>query len=164
MSEQFSDPRKLIDELRKLTRAYVSLLETGRDRIIAHGGTCDSVEEMERGDPALSRAKMAIDGAEIELRHASVFPAQRASELLEDVENLRHMLGATYPNKQREWGYRNYYCANLGDKSMERLEQAGLVIKGRVSSDQAYYHATETGCKLAGLDARQIRRALSRDE
>jgi len=163
MNERFSDPRKLIDELRKLTRAYVSLLETGRDRILMHGGTCDSVEDMERGDPALSRARMAIDGAEIELRHAPAPSAQRGAELLEDVENLRHMLGATYPNKQREWGYRNYYCANLGNKSMERLEQAGLVIKGRVSGDQAYYHATEAGCKTAGLDARQIRRALNRD-
>ena len=162
MSESFSDPRKLIDELRKLSRAYVSLLETGRDRILMHGGTCDTVEEMERGDPALNRVKVAIEAAEIELRNEPT-KEQRGAFLLEDVENLRHMLGATYPNKQREWGYRNYYCANLGNKSMERLEQAGLVIKGRVSGNQAYYHATETGCKTAGLDARQTRRALNRD-
>lgn len=162
MNRKFSDPHELIAEIRKLIRAYVSLLETGRDRIIMHGGSCDSVEEMERGDPYLTSAKIAIDAAEVELRNAAP-PPQCGAELLEDVENLRHMLGATYPNKQREWGYRNYYCANLGDKSMERLEQAGLVIKGRVSGDQAYYHATELGCKTAGLDARQIRRALNRD-
>jgi len=45
---------------KKLIRAYVNLLETGRDRIISHGGTCDSVEQMEASDPALREAREAI--------------------------------------------------------------------------------------------------------
>jgi hypothetical protein len=45
---------------KKLIRAYINLLETGRDRIISHGGTCDSVEQMEASDPALREAREAI--------------------------------------------------------------------------------------------------------
>ena len=48
-------------ELRHLYRAYVSLLEIGRDRIIGLGGTCDPVDVMEAGDPALRRARAAIE-------------------------------------------------------------------------------------------------------
>jgi len=39
--------------LMRLYRAYVNTLETGRDRIVTLGGTCDPVEVMERSDPAL---------------------------------------------------------------------------------------------------------------
>lgn len=45
------------DELRRLYAAYVRLLEIGRDRIIAAGGTCDPVDVMENGDPALVRVR-----------------------------------------------------------------------------------------------------------
>jgi len=65
----FSDPRMLIAELKKLSRAYVRLLEAGKDRIESYGGTCDSVEQMERGDPHLNAARIAIEAAEIELRN-----------------------------------------------------------------------------------------------
>ena len=50
----------LLAELKTLRRAYVSLLETGRDRIIQHGGQCDSVEVMEAADPYLKSSKSAI--------------------------------------------------------------------------------------------------------
>lgn len=43
--------------LKKLDRAYVLLLECARDQIIALGGTCDSVEQMERGDTHLADAR-----------------------------------------------------------------------------------------------------------
>ena len=43
---------------------------------------------------------------------------QRAVEMIEDIDNLRHMLGARPTDSKRDWGYRNYYCANLGDESM----------------------------------------------
>ena len=39
--------------LKRLYRAYVNTLETGRDRIVMLGGTCDPVDVMERSDPAL---------------------------------------------------------------------------------------------------------------
>lgn len=46
--------------LHELTKAYVNLLEVGRDRITSLGGTCDSVEQMETGDPALIAAKTLL--------------------------------------------------------------------------------------------------------
>ena len=45
-----------------LYRAYVLLLESGRDRIVALGGSCDAVDKMEEGDPALIVARAAIRG------------------------------------------------------------------------------------------------------
>lgn len=46
--------------LKDLSRAYVNLLEVGRDRITSLGGECDSVEKMESGDPALIAAKAVL--------------------------------------------------------------------------------------------------------
>jgi hypothetical protein len=92
----------------------------------------------------------------------SAEPSKRAAEVVEDMDNLRHMLGAKSTDKMRDWGYRNYYCANVGDKSMERLAQQGLVQKGAASKDQAYWHATEAGCKAIGFTAKQIKKAFSR--
>lgn len=51
---------ELLDELKALRRAYVNLLESGRDRIIDLGGTCDPVDVMERNDPALRSSFAAI--------------------------------------------------------------------------------------------------------
>ena len=55
---------RLREEMSALYRAYVRLLEAGRDRIIDHGGTCDPVDRMEEGDPALIRARAVLGGAE----------------------------------------------------------------------------------------------------
>jgi hypothetical protein len=55
---------KLLDELKKLYRAYVLLLENGRDRIIMLGGKCDDVQTMEEGGIALRRARDVIAEAE----------------------------------------------------------------------------------------------------
>ena len=46
--------------LKRLYHAYVSLLETGRDRIVSLGGDCDPVDVMERSDPALIEARSAL--------------------------------------------------------------------------------------------------------
>lgn len=46
--------------LRRLMTDYVGLLEKGRDRIIDLGGTCDPVDVMEAGDPALRSARVAL--------------------------------------------------------------------------------------------------------
>jgi hypothetical protein len=78
-----------------------------------------------------------------------------------DLDNLTHMLGAQSHIPKRDWGYRNFYAASLGDvPNMEKLIAAGLVIKGRKYCDSHYYHATEKGCKQAGLNQKQIIRAL----
>ena len=50
-----------VKALRSLYRAYVSLLETGRELIVMRGGTCDSVDVMEKGDPALREARQAME-------------------------------------------------------------------------------------------------------
>lgn len=46
--------------LQELSRAYVRLLEAGRDRITFLGGDCDTVEKMETGDPYLIAARSVI--------------------------------------------------------------------------------------------------------
>jgi hypothetical protein len=80
-----------------------------------------------------------------------------ANHLLEDLDNLRHMLGAK--GRVRDYGYRNYY--NTSDagpdvESMKRLQELGFVEPGRPN----YWHATKAGCKAIGFNAKQIRNAL----
>lgn len=54
----------LLDHLKAMNRAYVNLLETGRDRILQSGGACDPVDVMEATDPFLRASKAAIAKAE----------------------------------------------------------------------------------------------------
>lgn len=57
---------ELIDDRKALYRAYVRLLESGRDRIRELGGGCDPVDVMKAGDPVLIRSRELsdrIDGA-----------------------------------------------------------------------------------------------------
>jgi len=69
----------------------------------------------------------------------------------EDLENLRHMLGVSERNRR---GYRNYFVAGGDDvASMERLREAGLVVKNeryRLSPEPCY-HATLAGAQAIGL-------------
>ena len=58
--QQVGGPSDTAAALRDLYRGYVRLLESGRDRIIDFGGECDSLEVMEKGDPALIHARAAI--------------------------------------------------------------------------------------------------------
>lgn len=51
------------EALRRLIRAYVRLLEAGRDLIIDHGGQCDPVDVMERSDPFLAEARATLAAA-----------------------------------------------------------------------------------------------------
>lgn len=68
-----------------------------------------------------------------------------------DFENLRHMLGVS---ERQPRGYRNYFVAGGKDvESMERLREAGLVVKNErygLSADPCY-HATIEGAKVIGL-------------
>jgi hypothetical protein len=52
---------RLRAEIGYLDKAYVNLLEAGRDKIIDLGGDCDPVEVMEKADPALRRARAALN-------------------------------------------------------------------------------------------------------
>ena len=78
--------------------------------------------------------------------------------LKEDLDNLKHMLGMNYSKKC--WGYRNYYVSNIDDDSMHKLVRMGYVTQSRQSELFSYYHATEQGCIVAGLNKRQIKKAL----
>ena len=48
---------ELAQGLKSLYLAYVGSLETARDIIVSLGRDCDSVDTMERGDPALCKAR-----------------------------------------------------------------------------------------------------------
>lgn len=54
----------LLTALKGLYRAYVVLLENGRDRIVSLGGQCDIVTVMEDNDPVLIRVRAVIAQAE----------------------------------------------------------------------------------------------------
>lgn len=62
---------ELLKALKDLSRAYVRLLESGRDRIKALGGDCDPVDVMERADRYLIQAKEAIARAENPSAHVA---------------------------------------------------------------------------------------------
>ena len=51
---------ELVHALRRLDRAYVRLLENGRDRITFLGGQCDSVPVMEAQDIELEAARATL--------------------------------------------------------------------------------------------------------
>jgi hypothetical protein len=79
----------------------------------------------------------------------------------EDLEILRHMLGATPHHPVARWGFRNEYLVNRRDRpSMERLWAAGFVRPGRALLQLQYFHATDTGARLAGLSAKRAAVAL----
>ncbi|WP_134709537.1 hypothetical protein [Stenotrophomonas maltophilia] len=50
-----------LDDFKALYRAYVRLLESGRDRIRDLGGTCDPVDVMEANDVDLQAARRVLD-------------------------------------------------------------------------------------------------------
>lgn len=56
-------PAQAVDlgDFKALYRAYVRLLESGRDRIRDLGGTCDPVDVMEANDVDLQAARRVID-------------------------------------------------------------------------------------------------------
>jgi hypothetical protein len=83
----------------------------------------------------------------------------------DDYKNLSHMLGAVEGRwPKSKWGWRNYYCAGTGAQaSMQRLVDAGMVRRGGQSignDGSVYFHATQHGCKMMGLDHAGIKRAM----
>lgn len=79
------------------------------------------------------------------------------SNEVKDMEILRHMLGIGSHIPRSQHGFRNYFNAEPGHNdmpSLERLVERGLVKQNQLRPD--YWHATEDGAKVAGLDAKQI--------
>lgn len=84
-----------------------------------------------------------------------------SAELAEDMDNLRHMLGASIDSPKKQWGYRNHFATQADDASMVRLLALGLVRRGRgIPGGLTYFHATEAGCAMAGFDKKQTARAM----
>lgn len=52
---------RLLPVLVELQRAYVNVLQNGRDEIVFLGGECDSLDKMISDDPALAAARKAIE-------------------------------------------------------------------------------------------------------
>lgn len=70
--------------------------------------------------------------------------------VVEDMNNLRHMLGVGSHIPKRQWGYRNHFNADEGHSDMPsllRLEAAGLIVRGR----PGYWHATAAGYDAINL-------------
>ena len=82
----------------------------------------------------------------------------------DDLDNLRHMVGAVSNVPKKQWGYRNHFAAGESDvPSMEKLRKAGFVVRGRkfhIGETDYYYHATLNGCKAIGLSKAATKRAL----
>lgn len=71
---------------------------------------------------------------------------------VDDLDNLRHMLGVS---EQHRRGHRNYFVAGSDAiPSMERLLSAGFVVKSTrpngLSNDPCYF-ATLDGAQVVGL-------------
>lgn len=85
--------------------------------------------------------------------------------LVEKMESLRHMLGIGSHIRTKKWGYRNYFATSPDCRDhqiMRALESQKLVRSVGKTAHTAlvYFEATEDGCKVAGLNARQIKRAM----
>lgn len=79
----------------------------------------------------------------------------------EDLGILQHMLGATPHHPVARWGFRNEYLANRRDvDALQRLVAAGFARAGEPLLQLQYFHATDAGCRLAGLSAKRAAVAL----
>jgi hypothetical protein len=102
----------LRDALKDLMSAYVRLLESGRDRIVTLGGTCDLVEVMEAGDPDLRAARAAL---------AAPMPRDSLREALDRLTNAKALAGvrplvAGWNGEGRNEPYNERHPRNLGAK------------------------------------------------
>lgn len=63
VADKDAEIKRLRGALQMMIRAYVNLLECGRDRIIDLGGQCDPVDVMEATTPELIAARDALQEA-----------------------------------------------------------------------------------------------------
>ena len=77
----------------------------------------------------------------------------------DDLEDLRHMLGAEPGRYSRKsWGFRNYFVGRT--PSMDRLCAVGFVRQARppMNGNDPIYAATREGCRAAGMTVAEIDR------
>jgi hypothetical protein len=110
-----SSDQRTVNALKKLVRGYVSLLESARERILFHGGTCDSVEQMEAGDPYLAEARAAILLAETDSVHET--PAEPAPIPMVLQCPMCQVFHIDEPNEAKGWTnppHRSHECQFCG--------------------------------------------------
>lgn len=81
--------------------------------------------------------------------------------LLQDLENLRHMLGVDSSKSRKRWCCRNYFNSNPGCDhypSMQRLVAQWLAVEHRPD----YFSATLYGCMAIGLTAKETHKGTER--
>ena len=93
----------MLSELKALRRAYVNLLESGRDRIIDLGGTCDAVDVMEANDPHLLSAVKAIAAGEAELKREPDFWVMRCPDDAKEFLNMDEQSVITTSRDETNW-------------------------------------------------------------
>jgi hypothetical protein len=86
-------PAQAVDlaDFKALYRAYVRMLESGRDRIIDLGGTCDPVDVMEANDVDLQAARRVIDG------NAQAVDLRPLTDLVNEWSHLADQMQAVRP-------------------------------------------------------------------
>lgn len=84
------------------------------------------------------------------------------SELSEnELEILRHMVGAKSHIPKRNWGYRNYFAASDCQKNdLKNLLSDGLITEGKKRGDLTFYFCTKLGCEAIGPSKAATQRAL----
>ena len=81
----------------------------------------------------------------------------------EDMDNLRHIVGADPQSAKSSWGHRNYFAASPNTpnhESMERLVAAGYAKCSGERFECLYYHATPEGLDALGFTKAQKQRAM----
>lgn len=81
-----------------------------------------------------------------------------APELTPDqLDTLRHMLGINTPYDKSPKPYRNYYCANPGNKELHGLSALGTVELYSTRDGYEWWQCTDAGKAAALASHKQIR-------
>lgn len=127
--------------LRNLYRAYVSMLESARDRILFLGGDCDPTEAMEWNDPALIAARKCLAVAE---------PAAKLAEEMSmdftDAAPAAQTAGLAKDAEQFSAGYKSGYEHAMKDS--EKWAAASAVLWTRPSAINEAISLRESGRRL----------------
>ena len=161
-------PRETWDAMReahrKLIRAYVNLLESGRDRIVSLGGICDPVDQMEASDPALREAKDALTAANAvsaePCTHCGAIHAKGMNTLCDDGEPQAQGEAITL----QRWGRAENLCLRLLDPMDDGYWTPWHIAQEAIDSLQkqpAHPQATEPQAVASGITLAQLVQAIS---
>lgn len=141
--------------------------QAGAPQAIWHGASSISkwrnLSKQEQSECHATLKSTRNGPAFIELSSSAPAAARAAFIMHEDkLAILRHMLGATRKDESPRWGIRNHYLANRQDiPALQVLQAAGMVISGARLIGLRYFHATEYGCRVAGMDDDGVASAMA---